>query len=192
MTPNDIHKSLVEIRDTFPKSSKVFVGFIEQASNTGLFEGATQLAGVSAMKNAWQLEDKGPARTFAPTDEGVIGYARGIAEKSAQSPCKLLVVIDLSKGLTSVWVVPKGMCFMATAACGDASAPEITVLSAFRDDCLLENQIGRGFVRLYYYISPPIADVIARSIFLRRAAMVLIVKPAVKLVRLLSGKKTLG
>jgi hypothetical protein len=188
MTPSDIHKALVEVHDTFPKSSKMFVGFIEQASKTGAFDGASQRGSVIAMKSAWQLEDKAPTVTFAPTDEGVIGYVRSVAEKSTQSPCKMLVVIDMSKALTSVWVVPKGMCFIATAALGDAFAPEITVLSAFRDDVLLRSQIGRTFVRLYYARSPSIAAVIARSAFLRRAAMVLIVRPSVKLVQRWSVK----
>lgn len=117
-SPSDIHKALAEIQETFPKSSKMFVGFIEHHSKTGAFEGTTQEASVMAMKNAWQLENKAPTRTFTPTDEAVIAYARSIAESSAQSPCKMLVVIDLNRPLTSVWVVPKGMCFIATASYG--------------------------------------------------------------------------
>ncbi len=119
----------------------------------------------------------------------MISYVRNVAQQSAQSPSKVLVVIDLGSGLTSVWVVPKGMCFVATAACGTASAPEIVALSAFRDDFLLENRIGRGFVRLYYRVSPAIADVIAHSTFLRRTAMALLIRPAVKLVKVFVGKK---
>jgi hypothetical protein len=68
------------------------------------------------MKSAWQLEDKIPTKTFSPTDESVIGYVRNVAENASQSAVKMLVVIDLSKGETSVWVVAKGMCFIATAA----------------------------------------------------------------------------
>lgn len=83
-----------------------------------------------------------------------------------------------------------GMCFVATAACGDPFAPEVMVLSAFRDDVLSASGIGRAFIRLYYSVSPPVAAVIASSGALRRAAMVLIVKPAVRLVRLqLKGEK---
>ena len=183
MTPEDIYKALTEVRDKFPKSSKMFIGLIEQAGATGAFEGATQRAAVMSMKNAWQLEDKAPGKTFSPTDESVIEYARNIAGKASQSAVKMLVVIDLSKGLTSVWVVPKGMCFIATAACGHPSAPEVIVLSAFRDEVLLQSQTGKHIVRLYYHISPRIADVITSSILLRRATMILIIAPAVKLVQ---------
>jgi hypothetical protein len=74
-----------------------------------------------------------------------------------------------------------GGCFVATAACGDPFAPEVMALSAFRDDVLLQNGIGRTFVRLYYLMSPRIAALISQSAGLRRAAMVLIVRPAVRL-----------
>jgi hypothetical protein len=102
-------------------------------------------------------------------------------------PSKMLVVIDLSKGVTSVWVVPKGMCFIATAACGNPTSPEVIALSAFRDDILLQSSTGKHVVRLYYSISPRVADVIAHSSLLRRATMTLIVEPAVKLVRRFAG-----
>lgn len=75
-----------------------------------------------------------------------------------------------------------GGCFIATAACGGPLAPEVVVLSAFRDDVLLRSRLGRIFVDLYYWISPPLAAVIARSVSLRRATMTLIVRPAARLL----------
>jgi hypothetical protein len=71
----------------------------------------------------------------------------------------------------------------ATAASGNPTAPEAIALSAFRDDILLQSRTGKLIVRLYYSISPSMADVIVRSGFLRRTTMTLIVEPAVKLVR---------
>lgn len=75
-----------------------------------------------------------------------------------------------------------GGCFIATAAGGDPWAPEVVALSAFRDDFLSRSRIGRAFIRLYNLASPPVAAVIARSSALRRAAMTLVVRPAVWLV----------
>ena len=77
-----------------------------------------------------------------------------------------------------------GMCFIATAACGDPFAPEVLVLSAFRDDVLSASGIGRAFIRFYYAMSPSIAAVIARSVALRRFALAVIVKPAFHLVKI--------
>jgi len=78
-----------------------------------------------------------------------------------------------------------GGCFIATAACGDPRASEVIVLSAFRDDFLSHSEVGRGFVRLYYATSPAIASVISRSHILRVATMALIVRPAVRLLKMI-------
>ena len=60
-------------------------------------------------------------------------------------------------------------CFIATAAYGDADAPEVEALRRFRDRKLLTNRPGTAFVRLYYRLSPPIAHLIARKPRLRTA-----------------------
>ena len=55
-----------------------------------------------------------------------------------------------------------GGCFIATAAFGSALTPSVRVLRQFRDELLMENELGRTFVTFYREISPPIADFIAR------------------------------
>lgn len=54
-----------------------------------------------------------------------------------------------------------GGCFIATAAYGTRMAEEIRILREFRDQYLLTNPRGQGFVDIYYSISPPVADFIA-------------------------------
>lgn len=54
-----------------------------------------------------------------------------------------------------------GRCFIATAAFGGDMAPDVLFLKNFRDRCLLANPPGRAFVRLYYTLSPPIAQIIS-------------------------------
>ncbi len=83
-----------------------------------------------------------------------------------------------------------GLCFVATAACGDPFAPEVISLTSFRDEVLLRSQIGRWFVRLYCAVSPPIAAVIARSTSLQRVAMTLVVKPATRVVARFRERET--
>ena len=56
-------------------------------------------------------------------------------------------------------------CFIATAAFGSKMDIHVSILSEFRDQCLLNNRAGRCFVDLYYKFSPPLAD------FLREHSM---------------------
>ena len=67
-----------------------------------------------------------------------------------------------------------GGCFIATAAFGSPMAPEVALLRAFRDSCLLTNSPGRLFVEFYYWISPPIADFISRDESLRQITRIIL------------------
>ena len=62
---------------------------------------------------------------------------------------------------------PPKHCFIATAAYGTDTAREIDILREFRDEILMPNSLGVRFVSLYYKISPPMADFIARHDILR-------------------------
>lgn len=188
MTANEIYKTLTEMRATFPKSSKMSVGFIERADSTGVLEGSTQRGSVIAIKRAWQLENKAPTTRFLPTDEKVIDYVRQVAASAEKAACKLLIVIDLQHNSTDLWVISKsGSCFIATAACGDSLAPEVLFLSDFRDESLARQTTGLAFIRLYNLVSPPLAAVIARYGWMRSVALLVIVKPAVRIVRIWQG-----
>ncbi len=73
-------------------------------------------------------------------------------------------------------------CFIATAAYGSPAAEQIEVLREFRDAVLLESSAGSQLVALYYRLSPPIADLISGSSFLRTLVRELLVDPAVWVV----------
>jgi serine protease len=77
-----------------------------------------------------------------------------------------------------------GGCFIATAAYGTPMASDVRYLRAFRDQYLLTNAIGRGFVKAYYTVSPPLADFL-RDNALLRGWVRLWLKPWVDLSQLL-------
>ena len=60
-----------------------------------------------------------------------------------------------------------GGCFIATAAFGSPMGKHIEILRDFRDIYLLNSWLGIEFVKAYYRYTPPVADVIARHVFLR-------------------------
>ncbi len=63
----------------------------------------------------------------------------------------------------------EGGCFFATAVYGSPMGKEVVVLRNFRDNVLLTNSPGRGFVKLYYKVSPPLADYMGEHEILRTA-----------------------
>ena len=78
-------------------------------------------------------------------------------------------------------------CFIATAAYGSPLAPEVDALRTLRDRFLMRTAWGRAFVRAYYRVSPPIADVIRERPWLRsivRVALTPIVRASRWLIEL--------
>ena len=68
----------------------------------------------------------------------------------------------------------KSGCFIATAAYGSADHAEVARLRAFRDDVLRRTRSGRAAIRIYERLSPPIANVVARSESCRAVVRVMI------------------
>jgi len=75
---------------------------------------------------------------------------------------------------------------VATAAYGTAWAPSVATLRSFRDQCLLRSDVGRGFVALYYAVSPPLAEAIRERPWARSATR-LALTPAVVLAGAFTG-----
>jgi len=78
-------------------------------------------------------------------------------------------------------------CFIATAAYGTATAEQLDVLRAFRDQVLLQSPLGSGFVAWYYQASPPVADFISENSLLRTVVRELLIDPMVGLAKLTRG-----
>ncbi|MCC0662534.1 MULTISPECIES: CFI-box-CTERM domain-containing protein [unclassified Clostridioides] len=49
-------------------------------------------------------------------------------------------------------------CYIATAVYGSYDAPEVLALRYFRDNTLANHLLGRLFIKMYYTLSPPVAN----------------------------------
>ena len=58
-------------------------------------------------------------------------------------------------------------CFIATAVYGNPDCQEVLILRGVRDERLLNNMPGRILVAVYYRLSPPIAEFIKKTTFLK-------------------------
>jgi len=85
-----------------------------------------------------------------------------------------------------------GSCFIATAAYGSESAPEVKFLQGFRDNVLRRTRWGHRFFeelwKYYYRISPPIADEMRRDPELRRVVRWAIVEPWLNYMKLMMAR----
>ncbi len=74
-------------------------------------------------------------------------------------------------------------CFIATAVYGGSDTTEIAVLRQFRDNFLLQNQLGRLFVHSYYLLSPPCAKLIEKSQLMRKLAKRFLLRPIIAIIQ---------
>jgi hypothetical protein len=89
------------------------------------------------------------------------------------------VIEGATRPFTTAPGASPSFCFVATAAYGTPTAQQIDVLREFRDVVLLESAVGSQFVALYYQLSPPVADFIARSDLSRTLVRELLVDPII-------------
>jgi len=66
----------------------------------------------------------------------------------------------------------EGFCFVATAAYGAPWADRVKMLRIFRDDVMRAAAVGALFVEYYYYVSPPLANLISKFDLARGMAQV--------------------
>lgn len=113
--------------------------------------------------------------------EGGVDREHGIKllERAAELAPRDITIQD---NLEKLKAAPASGCFIATAAYGTSSAPEVQLLRAWRDDRLLSSRLGEHLVRFYYRLSPPIARAVAQSRTLK-ATVRLALLPLLRIVK---------
>ena len=97
---------------------------------------------------------------YSPLFTAVIKQAQSFAT-TAKNPDIVKEFLKLSKARAS-------RCFVASAAFSDPYHPVVVDLRIFRDETLATYRLGRVFIQLYYFFSPPIATAIDRMPFCKR------------------------
>ncbi len=80
-------------------------------------------------------------------------------------------------------------CFIATAVYGSEHANEVIILKEFRDNWLQKTPWGKMFVKIYYSLSPPIANQLTKHSTLKQITKRIIVVPVLKLAKHLQRKE---
>jgi hypothetical protein len=81
-------------------------------------------------------------------------------------------------------------CFVVTATMGSVNHPHVVALRSFRDRELVRRRSGRAFIEWYYQNGPKLAAVIERHPRLRRLSLLLIVRPAAMVARVVEQRHT--
>jgi tetratricopeptide (TPR) repeat protein len=98
--------------------------------------------------------------------------------------------IESAKELERVRAEKGGACFIATAAYGTDQHHNVLVLSEFRDRFLLRNRFGRLFVKVYYFISPPLAVLVGKHFTLAWFTRIALLGPTSRVIRCFIYKRS--
>lgn len=136
----------------------------------------------------WNAADPNePSEPVAGFDQQIIEIARTKGKLHAVKYYKERSGKGLKEALEYVdKIVPPGVykktegCFIATACYGHYDAEEVLVLRRYRDNVLQQTKTGRLLVRLYYDISPSMANFIQSKAPLKKLIRRYILQPLVK------------
>jgi hypothetical protein len=100
-------------------------------------------------------------------------------------------ITDFPEAIAAQPNLPNKGCFIATAAYGHYSAPQVQALRDFRDAYLLTNAPGRAFVRWYYEYGPVAAQFITEHPWLKPVVRTALL-PVVGMAMFMTKTSSLG
>ncbi|VAW83159.1 hypothetical protein MNBD_GAMMA16-453 [hydrothermal vent metagenome] len=169
-TSYNVHYGLNDTQE-----QQVAVGNVTSYTVTGLANGATYHVAISAVSQptyyivvtAYDSTGNNDHKS-AVSEEEVVTLG---SELSSELSNALTVIPEMTQAFPPL---PNDGCFIATAAYGFYSVPQVQALRDFRDHYLLTNEWGRVFVEFYYRYSPPLAAYIAERPALRTGVRIVL------------------
>lgn len=147
------------IADT--SENEIDVGNVTAYTLTGLDNGVTYRVTVSALAQSQYYLAVSVYDNTGEQNESVLSPENSLLIGPQQLSLPSNELTAMPEEVTPYPILPDDHCFIATAAYGYYSAPQVRVLRDFRDLYLLTNTPGRAFVRWYYRHSPPAARYIS-------------------------------
>ncbi len=162
-TSYNIHYGLNDTQE-----QQVAVGNVTSYTITGLANGATYLVAISTTSQpTYYIAITTYDSTGKSDNESTLSEEKEVTLGQAfhsELSNELTVTPEITQAFPDL---PNDGCFIATAAYGFYSAPQVQALRNFRDKHLLTHPPGRAFVQFYYKHSPPLAAYIAKRPLLR-------------------------
>lgn len=109
-----------------------------------------------------------PAEVKRKAERGTFEHRRFEVEGYSRNPLRLLAKISQGNPRAR-YRKADTRCFIASQVYG-VSAPETDALRAWRDSTLMSTKVGRVLIRMYYYWSPALVQIMKRSPRLTRLA----------------------
>jgi len=153
------------------------LGNVNSYELTGLANGSTYTVWLTALREyKYFVQVVGTIENDGVVAEGL--FINADTEFTRESEDK---ESDISNALTGIPeaiqpypALPNEGCFIATAAFGFYSHEQVQVLRNFRDNYLLTNDIGTGFVNWYYRYGPHAASIINENEILKPIVRVML------------------
>jgi hypothetical protein len=151
---------------TSTPSTSIAVSNVNSYTLSGLTNGQTYYVSVSAISQAIYFIavtaiDKAGSASYSPGVSHESDYSSEVTAGSGEAQESPLsnMLSDFPEALVPYPNLPETHqgCFIATAAYGYYSAPQVQALRNFRDRFLLTNGIGKAFVEWYYTYGPSAA-----------------------------------
>jgi hypothetical protein len=139
-----------------------------------------------------ELEKLAQLNRFQASSVEIREFIDVIKELESQTrqgfPSRYTAVGEFNTASGKTTITAKKGCFIATAVYNDYNHPIVIELREFRDEFLENHLFGNIFIKVYYFLSPSIASIIAKSSLLKILIKKILLLPLISIIRNIKSK----